>query len=158
MVRRTADVSRSSRRPSARVNGNLEKVFTPNFSRVARGIQESVAPVSTIRETSSVRSGAVRFARFTFTSNMPIECLDLLLLLDLGQELDEFLLALGLVVASGGVGKLRSVHGAEFRAAHGAELSFLVEVVGQGFVGPGAGGTGDEGTLRLVPPSPTDTA
>ncbi len=72
MVKSTAVVSRSKRRPSASEKGNREKRVTPNFWRIPRGIDDNVAPVSTNNEISSVRLGAVRFANFTFTSNIPI--------------------------------------------------------------------------------------
>jgi len=50
--------------------------------------------------------------------------------LHFGEQFDEFLLALGLIVATFGVRQLSNVHGAEFGPAHGAELRFLVKIVG----------------------------
>src|ERR1700674_147516 len=50
--------------------------------------------------------------------------------LHFGEQFDKFLLALGLVVAALSVRELSNVHGAEFWPAHGAELRFLVKIVG----------------------------
>src|SRR3984957_11594341 len=68
------------------------------------------------------------------------------------EELGEFLLAFGLVVAAFGVGELGDVHRTEFRPAHGAELCFLIEVVGQILVVHGFGGRGIERKLELLVP------
>src|SRR5262249_15677496 len=46
------------------------------------------------------------------------------------QEFSEFLLPLRLILARFGFGELRNVHRAELRPAHGAELGFLVKIVG----------------------------
>src|ERR1700688_1870932 len=70
----------------------------------------------------------------------------------LGEQLDEFLFALGLVVAALGFGELRDVHGAEFRPTHGAELGFFVKVVGQVFVVHGFGCRWIERKLELLVP------
>src|SRR5258707_14267025 len=56
------------------------------------------------------------------------------------------------VVAALGFGQLRDVHGAELRAAHGAELGFFVEIVGKIFVVHGFGGGGIERELELLVP------
>src|SRR5689334_6654844 len=72
--------------------------------------------------------------------------------LDFDQKLGEFLFAFGLVLAGFGFGQLRDVHGAEFRAAHGAELGFFVEVVGKRFVVHGASGFGIERKFKLLVP------
>ena len=64
--------------------------------------------------------------------------------LHLYEEVGEFLLAFGLVLAGFGFGKLRDVHRAELRSAHGAEFRFLVEIVGERLVVHGASGFGIE--------------
>src|SRR5947209_14667471 len=48
-----------------------------------------------------------------------------------GQQLNELLFPLGLIMATFSFRQLRDVHGAEFWSAHGAELRFLVEVIGK---------------------------
>src|SRR5215472_9942685 len=72
--------------------------------------------------------------------------------LNLDQQFRKFLFAFGLVLAGFGFGHLRDVHGAEFWAAHGAELRFFVKVVGQIFVVHGARGVRIERQLKLFVP------
>ena len=48
---------------------------------------------------------------------------------------------------------LRNLHGAEFRAAHGAEMGDLVGLFGQGLVVEVAGGFRVEGEVELVFPA-----
>src|SRR5271154_5517498 len=71
---------------------------------------------------------------------------------NLGEELCDFLFAIFLIEALVDFGDLGGVHGAEFRAAHGAELGFLVEIVRERLVVHGAGGLGIEGELELLFP------
>ena len=52
-------------------------------------------------------------------------------ILHLGQQLDEFLFALGLVLAGFSFRHLRDVHRAEFRPAHRTELRLFVKIIRQ---------------------------
>src|SRR5579871_787375 len=77
--------------------------------------------------------------------------------LDFDEEFGELLFSLGLVVAAFGVGELCDVHGAELGAAHGAELCFLIEIVGKVLVVHGFGGRGVERQLELLIPVKEET-
>src|ERR1700722_12011916 len=74
------------------------------------------------------------------------------LLLDLCEQLCEFSFAVLLVKALIDLRDLGSVHRAEFRAAHRAELSFLVEVVRQCFIVHGTRRLGVKGKSELLVP------
>src|SRR5260370_25520283 len=113
------------------MKGRCEKAVTASFWRISRGIHDKVAPVSTNNDTSSVRPGAARFANFTFASRTPIWGFPPPSsgALHLCQQLHEFLLPFGLVVAAFGFRHLRDVHRAKFRPAHRAELRFFIKII-----------------------------
>ncbi len=71
---------------------------------------------------------------------------------DFRQELGKSLLAVLLVEPLVDFGDLRGVHRTEFRAAHGAELRFLVKIIRQSFVVHRASGFGIERKLELFVP------
>src|SRR5579863_4268723 len=79
------------------------------------------------------------------------------LFLDFGQQLNESLLTLRLVLPCVAFGELGDVHGTEFGAAHGAELGVLVKIVGQSFVVHAPSGVGVERKLELFVPVEKET-